>query len=741
MSIDRQAMKALPIQGYLDHEGIPYTRNGNYLNLVDHDSLVINLKKNSFIWNKTGAHGDLGDFIAAYENKSPKEAWTKWAAYGRAVKAGQVDTNQYQANAKTDKPINYERWGKATDNKHALDYLTQKRHFDPAFAQSLFDQKLVEQGTPQKDYKTGALRQPAVLFPWRDETGKVVGVDVQGTDVDFKKFGKRGTEKRVGKGSNSEAYGYNLKLGNGADRLIVFEAPIDLLSYMQQNGASLQNTNTTFMSLTGTNHQKIMHQLSRMQTENGYAPKEVTIATDNDIAGFEVAHHMNGFEYKAGQMNREIPVVGKDWNDQLKAEKLGIQQMTLDQSDQQLTALKTRASRSDEPSQVKRRASKVTDEHAIAAKHAKRKGLGAAKQATGNTRRAEIQRANAQTMQTAREHFESLKSDPTQVVKHLEFLSLGQPFSPRNAMQITAQRPDATLVMGHDQFRQNGIEVKAGEKGIKIYGKPKTLPAISGADGNPVFLRDATPEQRAAVKQGTLASFETKFYPTETVFDIRQTNATREQVQQLMPKRILNLQADNSPKHLAQVYDALKDYATDLGFRVSDTNNLNFFEKQANKHAQLGLSRSVQVTNPKNASDRVIAIRENLSPADKLTEMTKAINQAQAKTANHSKKSADLQKLQGDMASYTVLRSMNIHPRAINQQFMPDWESQLSTLKRTPNLQNFMAETTQISSEVQNHLSQRFQQGEAKPFQHQESKLAQTTQHKNVQHKVAQQGR
>ncbi len=66
--VERAELKKLPIQGYCDWKGIPYTQNSSTeLRMVDHDSLVVRPKLNLFVWNSTGIKGDLVDFIHYYE--------------------------------------------------------------------------------------------------------------------------------------------------------------------------------------------------------------------------------------------------------------------------------------------------------------------------------------------------------------------------------------------------------------------------------------------------------------------------------------------------------------------------------------------------------------------------------------------------------------------------------------------------------------------------------------------------
>lgn len=65
---ERAQLKLLPIRGYCDWKGIPYTTDTpTELRMVDHDSLVVRTKLNRFVWNSTGVKGDLVDFIHYYE--------------------------------------------------------------------------------------------------------------------------------------------------------------------------------------------------------------------------------------------------------------------------------------------------------------------------------------------------------------------------------------------------------------------------------------------------------------------------------------------------------------------------------------------------------------------------------------------------------------------------------------------------------------------------------------------------
>ncbi|WP_254204891.1 hypothetical protein [Leuconostoc mesenteroides] len=102
---ERAQLKLLPIRGYCDWKGIPYTTDTpTELRMVDHDSLVVRTKLNRFVWNSTGVKGDLLDFIHYYElgksdGDSKGAAIKNQLAYARFVKGENIDVSKlYEDN-------------------------------------------------------------------------------------------------------------------------------------------------------------------------------------------------------------------------------------------------------------------------------------------------------------------------------------------------------------------------------------------------------------------------------------------------------------------------------------------------------------------------------------------------------------------------------------------------------------------------------------------------------------------
>lgn len=256
---------------------------------------------------------------------------------------GQDETEKakYQASArKNNYKFNWQRWRIAQTTNNSENYLVNERGFDTTFVQRLAKADFIKQGKPRQDRQTKEWQKPAILFPWHDENDQVVGLDQQGTEINFEKYGKRGTQKKVAAGSDTR-YGYNFRTGNGADQLIVFESPIDALSYAQMHFTEPANKNTTFLSLSGTDHQKVLSQLDRMKQLNGHLPKQLVLATDNDLAGFKAATPFDMLQFEGMTNIRQIPTQDKDWNDQLKTHDPAIKTLTMDENQQQLAALET----------------------------------------------------------------------------------------------------------------------------------------------------------------------------------------------------------------------------------------------------------------------------------------------------------------------------------------------------------------------------------------------------------------
>lgn len=703
----KQVLKSLPIQGYLDWRGIEYKQTSRrQLALLDHDSLVVDMSKNTFYWNSRQVGGDLVAFIKEYNQVDLKTAFKERLAYARYLQGENIDVNEkYQRPAAKSYNFDFSKWRLSKNQETAKAYLVDVRMLDATFVERLATAGFVQQGVSYKDKVTGERVSAPVIFPWFDSNNKVVGADIQGTEINFEKFEHRGTEKRIAGGSDEDNFGFNFKFGDGSEKLYVFETPIDALSYTQQNLDALAKENATILSMSGLKQHKVWSTMNRMFETSNRTPSDLIIATDNDLAGYQFAKRMNAVEYENLNMIRRIPVQGKDWNEQLQAGKRGYRDMDMAASERRLATLEAYAAQNAELNEANNvdRSKSVLVETAAEAKQ-QTDQLKKEKTATLDTRqvstaqlgkrrrtaascaerKAKIRKQNETIIQDALAKVKAYKDDPGEIKKYLDFIAIGGNFSPRNSILIYAQNHEATLVRGYKQWAKDGIQVNKGEKGIKIFAAPTQLRTIIDEKGQPIYWRDATDAQKKAAEAGQLKTTSLNYYPIETVFDVKQTNATLDQLPKLLPNRPIDLATAQSVEHLENVYNALIQYAGEHDVVVYDKQTVAPLRDHIGHKGQLdnnGIAKGVFMRNRDENGKQAILIRDDLPLTDKIATLAHEVGHAALhSTAEASQLSQGVKEVQAEMTAYVVLKNMGIEPGEVSERYMNSWLSRSKEL-------------------------------------------------------------
>ncbi len=713
---ERQQLKKLPIQGYCDWKNIPYSKSTpGELRMVDHDSLVVRTQKNLFVWNSTGIRGDLVDFIHYYElgkndSDSKGEAIRHQLAYARYVKGADIDVDKLYQNNQPAYQFDYKKVYRTKETNVAKDYLVHQRQLDPKFVDRLIQRGEVAQGS--KYHENDKLHQNPVIFPWKDVNGKIVGADRQGTETDFEHYAKRGTSKKIARGSDVTT-GYNLSFGKGDQTLVLFESPIDLLSYAQQNHQELIQNNATLLSVSGTDAKRGLHYLNAAITEKNAQFKHLIVAFDNDRAGFQAAdfyerHPLQNLNtQQAITVERQIPLKGKDWNEQLKAGVTGKQSMTMADSTKRLDALEELAAQESQANPFD-----VKDNHVSAIPAKRTEPTSSSKKSVKRTkaqRRQENAQKNKAIMAEAVAKVKQYHDDPKALKELLDFTATGLNYSARNSMLIHLQREDATLVKGYNQWHANGIQVNKGEKGIKIYGAPVDLKTIIKPNGEKVFWRDATPEQQALANNNQLEVKTIKHYPIETVFDVKQTNATQKQLPKLLPNRPIDLATDNSPIHLDNAYKALLNYAKQMKVPVYDQGADEILAKE--RMSWQGQAKGAFRQSKSDPTNKHILLRSDLTPTDKI--QTLAHEVAHAKLHGLQSKnnwSTEIKETQAELSSYVVTKSLGIEPGEQSIRYIAGWSDKLKKLAGA-DTGKILNQALQASTDVTSYLSKNLNLG------------------------------
>lgn len=137
------------------------------------------------------------------------------------------------------------------------------------------------------------------VFVWYD-FDKVVGADLNGTsDYRFKGIAS-GSDQKVG---------FNICLTNKVEKLMFFESPIEILSYLLIKRSNV-NKHTKYISLSGCKDIVVNYHVAM------HPDADVLIATNNDKVGKAFADKFN--------FNTVIPQKHTDWNDVLVAIKSNI---------------------------------------------------------------------------------------------------------------------------------------------------------------------------------------------------------------------------------------------------------------------------------------------------------------------------------------------------------------------------------------------------------------------------------
>ena len=130
--------------------------------------------------------------------------------------------------------------------------------------------------------------------------------------------GNRGEAFRMNVEGSDPRYSFGF-CGGGADTLYVFEAPIDLLSFLTLYPDNWQRQ--SYVSLCGTAEHAMLHAL---ELHSGI--RAVTLCLDNDEAGAFATERLTGILRERGCADVRVLLPAlKDWNDVLcaKAQMLG----------------------------------------------------------------------------------------------------------------------------------------------------------------------------------------------------------------------------------------------------------------------------------------------------------------------------------------------------------------------------------------------------------------------------------
>lgn len=258
---DFKRAKSASIVDVVQRNGIDLVQeSANSWRGVEHDSFVVDARKNTFFWNSRQQHGDPIDFMMTVAGIDSMQDAVKLLNDPSLSRADVVQ-------ARRTEPFHYSARNNQ-DFMRANDYLTIARGLNPQLVATLHQKGFIQQD-----------QNGDVVFVWA-KNGRRVGAATQGTTIDYDDNGHRGTIKRIMKNSE-EDFGFNFSIGR-PEALLVFEAPIDALSYLSTHP---EVSNTMFLSMDGLKPVTVTKGIQYMYDLTGDVPHSVGFGVDNDPAG------------------------------------------------------------------------------------------------------------------------------------------------------------------------------------------------------------------------------------------------------------------------------------------------------------------------------------------------------------------------------------------------------------------------------------------------------------------------
>lgn len=335
MVLSKEEAKRLSIISVAEQLGMELKRTGSYsYNWVEHDSFVIDAKKNEFYWNSRTEFGDVIQLVQTIRGVSYKEAM-------HFLETGEFKAVDVEAQTASKEPFSYhlERYERQ-DFSASRRYLKAQRGLSDDTINFFISQGSIAEAIRKK----GDYFEPVIVFKYKDNTGFLAGASLQGIVENREHYPERGRLKQIMRNSDGQL-GFSIDIGT-PKRLVFAEAPIDLMSYYELHKDRLQDVRLVamdgvkdgiisrrFMELyaeindksyqINQNTGKALELVARTTNyfKDGQHQDMITLAVDNDMAGHKF---ITSLQEKGISVQIAIPPIlqrdqeKEDWNDFLK---------------------------------------------------------------------------------------------------------------------------------------------------------------------------------------------------------------------------------------------------------------------------------------------------------------------------------------------------------------------------------------------------------------------------------------
>ena len=335
MALSKEEAKRLSIISVAEQLGIELKRTGSYsYTWTEHDSFVIDARKNEFHWNSRTEFGDVIQLVQSIKGVSYKEAM-------HFLETGEFKQVNSEVQMAPKEPFHYnlERY-ENQDFSASRTYLKAQRGLSDDTINFFISQGSIAEATRKK----GDYFEPVIVFKYKDNTGFLAGASLQGIVENRVHYPERGRLKQIMRNSDGQL-GFSIDIGI-PKRLVFAEAPIDLMSYYELHKDRLQDVRLVAMDgikdgiisrrfmelyaeMNGKSYQVDQNTGKALETvvnttdyfKDGRHQDVITLAVDNDAAGQDFITRL---QEKGIPVQIAIPPIlqfnqeKEDWNDFLK---------------------------------------------------------------------------------------------------------------------------------------------------------------------------------------------------------------------------------------------------------------------------------------------------------------------------------------------------------------------------------------------------------------------------------------
>lgn len=278
-----------------------------------------------------------------------------------------------------------------------------------------------------------------------------------------------------------------------------------------------------------------------------------------------------------------------------------------------------------------------------------------------------------------------------QLKEHLEFMGTFHKYSPRNMALIDKQFKGARAVDSFKSWKDKGVSVKKGEKGIKIL-----VPApveLFERNGKMIQKKYANAKEKQAIKQGTIETTKILHYKIGHVFEYTQTNAREKGLE--VSDLFKQFHRDGTIENDKAMMNGLEKVAHHLDVEIMDT-----------PLTELGTAKGVSYP-----SLKAVALNERNTDYENVGVLIHELAHAKLHTTEtRNNFTQNEREFQAEMTSYVVASHYGIDTEEFSLSYLHGWTKNANMQEKEQLLKDVKNTASEFIGIIDESLEQELQQ-------------------------------